>query len=253
LSNIFYLVLSYFQTKLIYNYTNIDFQYLKIDNGFIKVYLSAILGYTTISSVGIICDLYSNYNHKFKIQPKCLNYKEYAQSLSLSLFNLIFITPIVTIPIWEYFNKKYEYFYIKSEDTQIILSNEILCFTGCILFVEIWFYVTHLLFHTDFLYKNIHKLHHKYKYPVASACVFAHPIEFAIGNLLGVILGPFFTNCHIYTFCMWVCFALLSTGGSHSGYYILGGEEHDIHHKYFKYNYGSIGLMDKIFGTNYYI
>uniref|UniRef100_A0A6C0IZJ8 Fatty acid hydroxylase domain-containing protein n=1 Tax=viral metagenome TaxID=1070528 RepID=A0A6C0IZJ8_9ZZZZ len=52
---------------------------------------------------------------------------------------------------------------------------------------------------------------------------------------------------------MWVCFALLSTGGSHSGYYILGGEEHDIHHKYFKYNYGSIGLMDKIFGTNYYI
>ena len=248
LSNFSYLAISYFQTQFIYNYIQIDSNYM--NNNLCKIFLSALSGYTTISLLGLLIDINFYYKpellSRFKIQPKKLSIKEYINSASLSLFNLIFVSPAVTIPLYNIFNKDQSYNY-----TKLFLSKEILCFVCCILFVEFWFYFTHRLLHTRFLYKNIHKFHHIYKYPVSSACMFAHPVEFIFGNLLGVILGPFLLNCHIYTICMWVCFALMSTGGSHSGYYILGGEEHDLHHKYNKYNYGTIGILDKIFNTNF--
>ena len=48
--------------------------------------------------------------------------------------------------------------------------------------------------------------------------MYANPIEFALGNLAGVALGPVLTNCHPYTAYFWFAFSLITTGGSHSGY-----------------------------------
>ena len=82
--------------------------------------------------------------------------------------------------------------------------------------------------------------------------MYAHPIEYTIGNVMGVIIGPAITNCHPYTAAFWMTYSLVATAGSHSGYYILGAENHDWHHEHFDYNYGVSVFMDKILGTEFH-
>lgn len=38
-------------------------------------------------------------------------------------------------------------------------------------------YWMHRIYHTPFLYKNFHKLHHKYKHPTAFSVTAIHPVE----------------------------------------------------------------------------
>ena len=95
------------------------------------------------------------------------------------------------------------------------------------------------------------RLHHRFKAPTAVASMYANPIEFTLGNLMGVALGPVLTNAHPYTAYYWFCYALVSTGGSHSGYTFFDAESHDRHHEYFNCNFGVGGMMDALMGTDY--
>jgi sterol desaturase/sphingolipid hydroxylase (fatty acid hydroxylase superfamily) len=88
---------------------------------------------------------------------------------------------------------------------------------ACGLCVDMWFYWSHRALHWKPLYKHVHKMHHRFKAPNAVAAVYAHPIEYLFGNVMGVVLGPILTNCHVYTGVFWVTFSLVSTCGSHSG------------------------------------
>jgi hypothetical protein len=85
--------------------------------------------------------------------------------------------------------------------------------------IEVWFYSTHRLLHWPPLFKAVHKLHHRFHAPTAVASMFAHPFEYVVGNSLGVVLGPALTNCHPFMGAWWLCFCLVSTGGSHCGYF----------------------------------
>ena len=99
--------------------------------------------------------------------------------------------------------------------------------------------------------KHIHKFHHRFKAPTAVASMYANPIEFAIGNLLGVVFGPYLTGAHPYTAYFWLVNALWSTGGSHSGYLFFDCETHDWHHEHFDYQFGVMGMWDAICGTGF--
>ena len=85
--------------------------------------------------------------------------------------------------------------------------------------------------------------------PIAVASVYAHPLEFSFGNLLGVIAGPALSNAHPYTAIFWAVLTLVNTGGAHSGYPIFGCEKHDVHHEFFHYNFGVLGICDYICGA----
>ena len=45
--------------------------------------------------------------------------------------------------------------------------------------------------------------------------------------------------------------ALVSTSCTHSGYILLGAQNHDWHHEHFNYNYGTDIFMDRVFGTKF--
>ena len=132
-----------------------------------------------------------------------------------------------------------------------------------LLMSEVLFYGMHRIFHIPFLYKHIHKHHHKYKEPFALINHYLHPVETVLFFIPPVLPG-IILNTHIVT--MWITAIMMNWNGIfiHSGYDIRmfwlskdkkkiilpGILEHDLHHKYFNYNYGATFLfMDYIFGT----
>lgn len=117
------------------------------------------------------------------------------------------------------------------------------------------------------MYRNIHKLHHKYSAPFGLAAEYAHPAETAI-LALGTLLGPFIYcylsggNFHIVTMYIWVCLRLCQAIDAHSGYdfpwslqhiipFWSGADHHDFHHMAFTNNYAtSFRWWDHLFGTD---
>jgi sterol desaturase/sphingolipid hydroxylase (fatty acid hydroxylase superfamily) len=119
-----------------------------------------------------------------------------------------------------------------------------LCF--CAAFVEVWFYATHRALHTPWLYARVHKIHHRFAYPSAVCGLYAHWLEFALANQLGVVGGPVLVGCHPVTTRVWLSLALANVALSHAGF---GFGDHDAHHETFQSNYGVFGACDRLFGT----
>ena len=130
---------------------------------------------------------------------------------------------------------------------------------------DIIFTFSHKLLHTPFLYKHIHKIHHKYTQPVGICAEYAHPLEFIFGNTLPflipmLILG---TSHHQFTSVAVGCIRAVGTTYGHSGYnfpwdpfemalFRTDTQYHDYHHKgNIDSNFGGgLYLTDFIFGYN---
>lgn len=106
------------------------------------------------------------------------------------------------------------------------------------------FYWAHRALHTPWLYKNIHKQHHQFKQPIASAAEWAHPLEDAIGNIGPTLIGCFLMGSHMYVTVFWLFLRLWKSLDAHSGYSLpfplsiwhglpgmLGSDMHDFHHE----------------------
>lgn len=123
------------------------------------------------------------------------------------------------------------------------------------LITETWFYHIHKIFHSNkFLYKNVHKYHHRWHNPVALSATDSHPIEHAFANILALSLGIITVNCNVILFWIMVGFSTVNSSIVHSGYYfplMSCPMDHDHHHSKNKNKYyGMIGIFDKIYGTN---
>ncbi|KAF8308538.1 putative ERG25-C-4 methyl sterol oxidase [Clavulina sp. PMI_390] len=134
------------------------------------------------------------------------------------------------------------------------------------MFEDAWHFVAHQALHYGPLYRNIHKLHHRYSAPFGLAAEFAHPFEILIlgmGTIGGPLLFCYITqNLHILTVYIWVTARLWQAVDAHSGYDFpwslrnifplwSGAEHHDFHHMAFTNNYStSFRYLDYIFGTD---
>lgn len=122
----------------------------------------------------------------------------------------------------------------------------------CIILREALFYYSHRTLHLPSFYPKIHKVHHRFTAPVALAAQYAHPIEHFVANTLPISLPPMLLHCHIVTFWIFLAFELLETTTVHSGYDFLRGvaKKHDAHHEKFMVNFGALGLLDWLHGTD---
>ncbi len=89
-------------------------------------------------------------------------------------------------------------------------------------------------------------------------CEYAHPIEFLVSNIGPVVAGPLLFRSHLLTTWLWLIIALIGTINHHSGYKlpgILGSGLsnpgfHDFHHAQFTNNFGLLGVLDRLHGTD---
>lgn len=195
--------------------------------------------------------------HKYKVQferyPTKLDYisclKNLVQNYILIITPLIFVMyPCLalidgfemTLPLPSFFTWTWQMFF-------------------CILMEDIGQYWFHRWLHTPYLYKKIHKLHHKYSAPFGLAAAYAHPLEVLI-LAIPTFMGPVMLRCHYLVFFSFVLFRQLDAVGTHCGYdlphlfdflpYYGGTRMHDFHHKNFIWNYSSrFDFMDRWFGT----
>lgn len=117
-----------------------------------------------------------------------------------------------------------------------------------ILLTDVIFYIMHRIFHWQkILYTRIHERHHKYDPPVASAALYAHPVEHLFINLGSTVLPMFLVRCSFEVAIVWTLIASINVVVAHT---TLHGGQHALHHKYKTCNFG-VGpmLMDKIFKT----
>lgn len=122
-----------------------------------------------------------------------------------------------------------------------------------ILVEEIGFYYSHRLAHHPRLYKHIHKIHHEWTAPISIIAIYAHPIEHLVSNLFPIVLGPLIMGSHIATTWLWFTLAIMSTNISHCGFhlpFLPSPEAHDFHHLKFTNNFGVLGVLDRLHGTD---
>ena len=127
---------------------------------------------------------------------------------------------------------------------------------------DIYFYLWHRLMHENkFLYKKIHKIHHRATTPFPSEYLYTHPIEWIVG-MIGPFIGIYLLGgVSLYAFWIILIIRNLHELDIHSGlksgyltkYFPFSGtnEHHDMHHAYLKGNYASaFSFWDKIFKTS---
>ena len=219
-------------------------------------YISSLCGYFGMSTVGTLLDLFPATFLKYKTQGNRSYFTvwEWLEAILVACLNLLVFSWSVTLPCCWLWVRLHGESYDQEVSGGTLDFNWLTAAVHLIIIlvvIDFWFYTTHRVLHFPFFYKWIHKFHHRFKAPTSVASVYANPIEFTIGNHLGVALGPVLTNCHPYLCYFWFFFALWNTGGAHSGYRFFGAEGHDIHHELFNYNYGVGGLMDYLCGTGY--
>jgi len=202
----------------------------------------------------LVAEKKSHLLERCKLQPRShLSRKERMDLLLLALFNMVFVVFFICCPLYEFaWNRAYRSCRLTEHDDWMWLEEVFLKIPVHVAIAETWFYWTHRLLHySTWLYRNVHFVHHRFKAPTAMACVYAHPLEFAIGNILPIWLGPIVTNAHPATcYRLWFPMAILGTCKGHCGYRILGHvDQHDDHHQFFNCNYGGLYLADYLLGT----
>jgi fatty acid hydroxylase domain-containing protein 2 len=124
---------------------------------------------------------------------------------------------------------------------------------GFVLVEEVLFYSMHRLLHVKPLFRKIHRIHHLYRQPIGITTHYVHFAEHLFGNLLPIFAGPVLFGAHPTTILLWTTIAVLNAIQTHSNYafWWMGyAPNHDHHHYNVTGNYGVLGWLDWLFGTD---
>ena len=124
-----------------------------------------------------------------------------------------------------------------------------------------FFYVLHRLMHENkYIYRKIHKIHHRANTPIPIDYIYVHPLEWSSG-MIGPFIGMFMLGgISIYSFWIYLIVRNLHELHIHSGIvtsffmriipFYGDNEHHDIHHSIRDGNYSSTFILwDYIFKT----
>ena len=135
-------------------------------------------------------------------------------------------------------------------------------FVALFALIPVWesfyFYWIHRLLHVPFLYRHVHALHHRNVNVGPWSGLSMHPVEHVI--FLGSVLVHFVVAAHPVHVLYHLQYYALTAATTHTGFeglvvkdrnrLALGTFHHQMHHRYFECNYGSLEMpWDKFFGS----
>ena len=167
-------------------------------------------------------------------------YKQWSENsmyvIKQVLINQFIYTPLYIIP--------YQFYPVPLSTSHIIWQ-----LPTIVLLTDVIFYICHRYFHLNkFLYNKIHVIHHEYDPPIASAALYAHPIEHICINLSSTVFPMFIVRANLTVSIIWTIISSVNVVIAHSGTW--KDDPHTAHHRYKTCNYGvGMLLMDKIFKT----
>jgi sterol desaturase/sphingolipid hydroxylase (fatty acid hydroxylase superfamily) len=199
----------------------------------------------TIYYISIMNILYKIGDRKFKTSSDTMETDTVQQNPLKTLFLSSFNFVCLGGGVWLH---SYFYGHTDTESWSLALAKLV----GCRIMADVWFYTTHRLFHSRWLYK-FHKVHHEWKYPLSYATFYAHPLENIVANLCTILSGlHIFQTSHALSH-FWILTVLTQSVFSHSGDIKLGPifikSRHDYHHMYLNCAYGNDLFMDRLFKT----
>ncbi|XP_050040095.2 fatty acid hydroxylase domain-containing protein 2-like [Dermacentor andersoni] len=133
------------------------------------------------------------------------------------------------------------------------LSRAVAHFACFVAIEEALFYYSHRLLHHRLLYQRFHKKHHEWTAPVAITAVYCTPVEHLLSNVLPVVVGPVVLGSHLSVHWLWAVLTAPYGVIVHSGYHLPllpSPQMHDFHHLTFRGNYGILGILDWLHGTD---
>lgn len=177
-----------------------------------------------------------------------------------SAINHFFVMPLILWFVYPYLADFNEIDADKIPGLQTILLDLFIC----VLFEDALFYWSHRALHHPLVYRHFHKKHHEFKVlaGMSLAAEYTHPFESFVGNIVGVVAGPFYRRIHMFTFIIWLVLRMLKTCDAHSGYDFAWSpyglffplnpaRRHDFHHETGLGSYGSFFMIwDYLCGTD---
>lgn len=211
----------------------------------------SLISYWGIGSIYVCLDLFiPHIIAKYKIQPnQKLNWKKLGFAAMKILMNQVVFLPMafgLVYPLAEYqgFNFTYE-----TIPSVVTIAKDLF---WCSIVEEVLFYYIHRMLHMKQFY-FLHKKHHEWTAPVAVVAIYAHEVDFLLSNIFPVAFGPALFGSHMLTLLIWNVIVTFATLNSHSGYHLpvlFSNQFHDYHHYAFNCNYGVLGILDWIHGTD---
>eukprot|EP00523_Entomoneis_sp_CCMP467_P012443 CAMPEP_0168793600 /NCGR_PEP_ID=MMETSP0725-20121227/15170_1 /TAXON_ID=265536 /ORGANISM="Amphiprora sp., Strain CCMP467" /LENGTH=212 /DNA_ID=CAMNT_0008844383 /DNA_START=40 /DNA_END=678 /DNA_ORIENTATION=+ len=190
---------------------------------------------------------------QYKLQPqRHLSTAEFQDLILLTSFNMLLVSVAFCCPFFEFLWSLVCGMDRLSEIDDWDYRSELLFKLPIhTILTEAAFYAFHHILHQSaFLYQRIHKIHHRFTAPTAMACVYAHPLEFALANVGAIYMGPICTNAHPWTCYLWFILAMVGTCKGHNQIF-RHRDYHDIHHRYAwkQANLGALYVSDLLLGT----
>lgn len=122
-----------------------------------------------------------------------------------------------------------------------------------VLLQDVFFFLSHRLLHVKWFFRRFHRIHHEYRESVAIATHYVHYVEHIVGNLFPVFIGAVIFLPHPFVILFWIQLIVMNALHTHGGFaipFMSYAVHHDFHHYNVDGNYSSIGLTDRIFGTD---
>lgn len=196
-----------------------------------------------------------------KIQQRFPKFKDYAREIGFSITTIFIMAFIPAIVLGSPELSKHTKFYTDIDqygNLYFFLAFPVMSFLH-----DTYFYWMHRLMHHPAVFKWVHLIHHKSVNPSPFAAYAFHPLE-AIAEA-GIFLVFIFTiPVHLYHLLFFFLFMIIYNVYGHLswelypkgfsrhwlGKWINTSVNHNLHHQYFKGNYGLYFLFwDRIMGT----
>ena len=188
-----------------------------------------------------------------KIQSKVINYDTLLSRLPLIIFNVTILIIFNVIGI-TYF----DYIFLREYNSVLVSFYQI---TIVLLVDDFFFYILHRIMHENkYIYKKIHKIHHRANVPIPFEYIYVHPLEWMSG-MIGPFIGMYLIGGIAFpSYCCYLIIRNIHEIHIHSGIktsklyrlfpFYGNNEHHDIHHSKRDGNYASTFIIwDVMFGS----